>query len=133
MNFIQHIRHGDHADYQKSLILDYLSNLIINENSEYTTTIKPYRKSKTLEQLGYYFSSVVPTAMEWQGLIKDDADMWLRKKMVKPRHIEIMGETFEIRPSIAKMKIKEMSSYIDDCINFLGSHGQYVAPPTYTE
>ena len=106
---------------------------MIAENLEYQVIIKKYEPSKTLEQLGYYYSTVVPVAMDWQGLIKDDADMWLKMKMVIPRHIKVMGEVFEVRPSIAKMKVMEMSKYIDDCINFLGMHGQYVPPPRYKE
>ena len=132
-NFNQLLRFGDHTETQKQRLIDYVTGLVIDENMEYEAIVRPYKKSKTKEQLGYYFSTVVPVACAWQGLVADDGDMWLRSKCVIPEHREIMGEMFEIRPSISKMKIDVMSKYIDDCINFLGSHGEYVPPPRYTD
>lgn len=132
-NFTQLIRDGQYSESQKTRVIDFISSLIIDERSEYEITIKPYKKNKTLEQLGYYWAVIVPVCMEWQGLVKGDADIWLKEKCAIPRVIEVMGEVFEVRASIAKMKIKEMSKYIDDCVNFLGSHGQYVPPPPHKD
>ena len=131
--FSQLIRFGKHTFDQKTRAINYIANLIIEEKIEYEVIVKPYKKSKTLEQLGYYFAVVVPTVSAWQGLVKDDADLFLREKCAKPRYLEILGETFVIKASIAKMKVDEMSQYIDDCINFLGSHGEAVPPPRYKE
>lgn len=127
--FTQLIRAGEHAESQKARVTSFISSLIIDKRSEYEITIKPYEKNKTLEQLGYYWSAIVPICMEWHGLVKADADVFLKEKCAIPRVMEVMGEVFEIRASIAKMKVGEMSKYIDDCVNFLGSHGQYVPPP----
>lgn len=130
-DFTQLIRFGEHTQNHKTRVVDFISNLIIDEKKEYEIIIKPYKVRKTPEQLGYYWSTVVLTCMNWQGLTKDDADIFLKEKCAIPRVIVVMGEEFEVRASIAKMKIDEKARYIDDCINFLGSHGQYVPPPTY--
>ena len=130
-SFTQLIRFGDYSDNHKKRIIDFIDNLLISDKKEYAVSVKPYKENKTLDQLGYYFSAVVPVCAMWQGLTKSDADIFLKEKCAKPRIIEVMNEVFEVRASIAKMKVDEMSKYIDDCINFLGSHGEYVPPPTY--
>jgi len=129
--FTQLIRFGEYTQNQKTRVIDFISNLAIEEKKEYKITIEKYKENKTLEQLGYYWSTIVPACMDWQGLIKDDADIWLKEKCAIPRIMTVLGEVFEVRASIAKMKIDEMSRYIDDCINFMGSQGQYVPPPTF--
>jgi len=128
-NNTQLIRFGDYTDIQKARIIEFIQALIIEPKTEYEVIVKPYKRSKTPEQLGYYWSAIVPACMDWQGLTKDDADIFLKEKCAIPRVMTIMGEEFEIRASIAKMKIDEKSKYIDDCVNFLGSHGQYVPLP----
>ena len=129
--FTQLIRFGEHTQNQKTRVIDFISNLIIEDKKEYKITIEKYKQNKTLEQLGYYWSAIVPVCMCWQGLVKDDADIWLKEKCAIPRIMTVMDEVFEIRASIAKMKVDEMSRYIDDCINFMGLQGQYVPPPSY--
>jgi len=129
--FTQLIRFGDYTQNQKTRVIDFISSLIIDEKKEYKITIEQYKENKTSEQLGYYWSAIVPVCMCWQGLVKDDADIWLKEKCAIPRVMTVMDEVFEVRASIAKMKIDEMSRYIDDCINFMGLQGQYVPTPTY--
>ena len=133
MSFTQLIRAGDYTEQQKTRVIDFISSLIIDERSEYEITISPYKQNKTSEQLGYYWPVIVPVCMEWHSIIKEEADIYLKEKCAIPRVITIMDEVFEVRASIAKMKIGEMSKYIDDCINFLGSHGQYVPPPPHQD
>lgn len=129
--FHQLIRFGEYTQNHKTRVIEFISNLIIEEKKEYKITIEQYKENKTLEQLGYYWSTIVPVCMDWQGLVKDDADVWLKEKCAIPRVITVMGEVFEIRASIAKMKLDEMSRYIDDCINFMGAQGIYVPAPRY--
>jgi len=130
MKQTQLIRFGDYTDIQKSRVTEFILNLCIDQKNEYKITVEKYKENKTSEQLGYYWTTIIRVCMDWQGLAKDDADVWLKEKCAIPRIITIMGETFEIRASIAKMKIDEMSRYIDDCVNFMGTHGQYTPPPT---
>jgi len=133
MNFKQIIRFGNQTGIHKERIFSYVENLIISEKDEYECVIKPYKKSKTLEQLGYYWTAVISVARDWQGLTVEEADMFLKSNCCTPVYKEILGVTYEIRKSIAKMKVNEMAKYIDDCVNLLGSHGQYVPPPHYKE
>lgn len=131
--FTQHIRYGSQEELQKLRAVDFIDNLHVKEKQEYTVEIKPFSNSKTLEQLGYYWSTVILVARAWQGLTVEEADQFLKKHCCEPKYKEIMGEVFEIRKSIAKMKVKEMRDYIETCINFLGSHGEAVPPPTWKD
>lgn len=131
-NFRQIIRHKTHVENSDRAI-SYIVNLETSDELEFECIIKPYKKSKTLEQLGYYWSAVIKVAKDWQGLTTDEADMFLKSQCMAPIYKEILGEVYEIRKSIAKMKVNEMREYIDDCINFLGINGQYVPPPTWRE
>jgi hypothetical protein len=131
--FTQNIRHGTNKRLQKERVMNFIDNLHIKEGQEFTVKIEPYSSSKTLEQLGYYWTAIISTARAFQGLTVEEADQFLKKHCCTPIHKEIMGEIYEIRKSIAKMKVKEMREYIDTCINFLGSHGQAVPPPQWRE
>lgn len=131
-NFIQNIRFKN-SEIHKEQIYRFVDNLQIKEDAEYQCIIKPYKSSKTLEQLGYYWTAVITTTRLWQGLTKIEADHFLKAQCCAPIYKEILGERYEIRKSIASMKVNEMSEYLDDCINFLGSHGEAVPPPTWKE
>lgn len=117
----------------KQRIMSFLAPLIITEDSEYECVIKPYKQNKSLEQLGYYWGVVIPVVRLWQGLTVEEADILLKDQCIEPIHKEIMGKVYEIRKSIAKMKVNEMAVYIDDCVNFLGVNGQYTPPPHYED
>ena len=126
----QLIRFGPHTDYQKGVVINFVSKLDITENKEYEVTVKPYKLSKSDEQRGYYFSTVVKVAAEWQGLTAKDAHEFLKQNCCfKLYFSDLLGNAYEYRPSIKDMKLPEMSKYIDDCINFMGREGQYVPPP----
>lgn len=132
-NFIQNIRFKN-SEIHKERIYQFVEHLEIKEDVEYQCIIKPYKKSKTLEQLGYYFSVVVAVAAEWQGLTTDQAHIFLKKECLTPVLFSALdGTSYEYRPSVKKMKIKPMAEYIDMCINYLGSHGQYCPPPRYKD
>jgi len=128
--FIQNIR-VENEEIHKQRIYRYVDNLEVKECEEYQCIIKPYKSSKSLEQLGYYWTAVISTARLWQGLTKIEADHFLKAQCCAPIYKEILGETYEIRKSIANMKVNEMREYIDDCINFLGVNGQAVPTPHY--
>jgi len=132
-NFLQIIRFGEYTETQKKRGMTFINALIIDAKHEYEILIRPYKKNKTLEQLGYYFAAVVPVCSAWQGLAAEDADIFLKHKCCTPRIMEVMGEVIEVRASIAKMNIAEMSEYIDACITFLGTHCQAVPPPPYKD
>jgi len=70
--------------------------------------------------------------MEFQGLVSKHAHIWLKEICCEPVYFSTLdGNSYKYKPSIEDMKIDVMSKYIDDCINLLGSQGQYVPPPTY--
>lgn len=131
-NFKQLIRFGEHTGFQKSRAVDFINNLIISDKLEYEINIKPYKRNKSLEQLGYYFSTVVPVCMVWQGLTDKEAHIFLKEECTEPVFFSTLdGATYQFKPSIKDMKLNVMAEYIDKCINLIGSHGHAVPPPTY--
>ncbi len=127
----QHIRHGRYTESQVQRACSYIQCLEVTERQEYTITISKYDRSKTTAQLGYYWGVIIPELMRFQGCSSVEADQVLKTELVPPQIKTVMDITIEIRASIAKMKVKEMSEYIDNCIHFLGSWGVNVPPPPY--
>jgi len=132
-NFKQLLRAGQFTEQQKTRAKTFIDSLEVAENFEYIIEVKPYLVSKTAEQRGYYYGVIIPHFMEFQGCTKNEADVCLKEELLTPKVVEVLGKVYEIRPSIAKMNIRDMSSYIDSCINFLGSWGVNVPPPTYKD
>lgn len=134
MNKTQLIRFGDNTNLQKERVCEFIHNLVVEPKKEYEVTVKIYKLSKSDEQRGYYFSTVVPVAMEFQGLVSKHAHIWLKEFCCEPVYFSALdGNSYKYKPSIKEMKLDVMSKYIDDCVNFLGSQGQYVAPPRLKE
>ena len=132
MNFKQAIRFGNYTDSQKSRLIEHINLLIIDEKHEYEVLIKPFKQSKTLEQLGYYFSTIVPITAEWKAVTIKQAHVILKKECLEPVFFSALdGTSYEYKPSVKHMNIKPMAKYIQDCTYFLGSEGQYVPAPTY--
>jgi len=125
----QIIRAGN-PDHRLNAI-SMIKGLASEKEVDYEMKLAPYKKSKSLEQLGYFFAVIIPAVKDWQGLTDLEADVFLKDNCISPEYKEIMGKVYEIRKSISKMRSKEMSQYIDDTISFLGINGVYVPPPTY--
>tara|TARA_R110000822_G_scaffold78634_2_gene188360 strand:- start:119 stop:526 length:408 start_codon:yes stop_codon:yes gene_type:complete len=126
------IRFGPHTGYQKKQVIDAIENLVIEEKKDYEVVIKPYKLSKSAEQLGYYFTVIVPFCAAWMG--EDDlksVHLALKDKcLVFVRHFKnFAGETKETRPTIKDLKVNEMAEYITSCVQFLGMNGVKVPPP----
>jgi len=128
---VQLIRFGNNTQTQKVLITAFIDDLVVDAKNEFEVTVRPYKKSKTKEQLGYYWAVVIPCFMDWQGCGSEEADQVLKETLVPPEIKTIMGHVIQVRVSIAKMKVNEMAAYIDLCINFLGSHSVRVPSPPY--
>jgi len=125
------IRHGSQEEKIKHACCSFIQNLEPEEGREFEVTIKVYKPSKTREQLGYYFSTLVPIAASEFGLTKQEAHEALKVELLTP----IVAEGFKGRityyRSVSKMKVDEMSQYIDQCIIFLASQGLTVPSPQY--
>ncbi len=135
----QLIRYGKHTIYQKELAIAKIDNLVVDEMHEFEIIIKPYKVNKTLEQLGYYWDVIVPICANYQGESLDDASNALEDAheslkgeclMVKTFYRSLSGEIKQKPVSIKKLKVGQMSEYIDNCINLLGSMGVTIPPPT---
>lgn len=80
-----------------------------------------YKDSKTLRQLRLYWKWVKVIGDEF-GEHKTDMSEYLKSALLEPRIIEIKGNIQEVRPSIANMKIDEMSEYLTSVSRWAGSH-----------
>ena len=129
----QLIRFGQHTQYQKDQACKFIQNLEVTEKCEFESVVKQYKLSKSAEQLGYYFTVLVPICGAWMG----EVDLKLVHMALKDRCLSFVrffknfeGETVETRPSIKELKTNEMAEYITACIYFLGSNAVNVPPPT---
>jgi len=86
-NFRQ-IIHAESEDDNKLRILDFIGKLIIREKEPYEVIVRPYKKSKTVEQLGYYWGVIIPMFCAEFGHHKDDADQFLKEELLEPK---VMG------------------------------------------
>lgn len=116
--------------------LKYRAKKVIDElepeqGREFEVIIKLHKSNKTLEQLGYYWGVVIKYFMDWTGHDKVECDQILKETCAIPHNFTFNGIDFVARASIAKMKTKEMSEYIDRCVVFLASEGCMVPPPHY--
>jgi len=129
----QLIRFGNHTDDQKAMAISNIVNLEVTEKIDYEVVIKPYKKSKSAEQLGYYFTTVVPICGEWMGESRKGAHLALKEECLTfvVYFKNFKGETVKTRPSIKDLKVNEMAEYITACIYFLGSMDVRVPAPTY--
>jgi len=128
----QLIRFGPHTDYQRGVVINHVSKLEPTEKMSYEVTIKPYKKSKTLEQLGYYWDVIVPMVANYQGDSLDNAHESLKGEclMVKKFYTNFSGDIRQTQPSIKKLKVKEMAEYIDLCIILMAKFDVICPPPT---
>ena len=133
MNYGQRVivRHGTQEEQLKFRAKKFIDDLEPTEDKSFEIIIKKHQTSKTLEQLGYYWGVIIPYLMDWSGNTKDECDQILKHKLVPPQEFQFDDVVYEIRPSIAKMKVKEMSSYIDQCIIYLAGEGCAIPHPHY--
>jgi hypothetical protein len=103
----------------------------------YTIEIKKYRKNKSVEQLGYYFSCVLPmflsaaVAQGWELTSIDECDAWL-KSMFAERDL-INRNTAEIVkiPALKRnMTTTDFMVYVDQVRNYCAEYlGVYIPEP----
>jgi hypothetical protein len=106
-------------------------------DGRYTIEIKKYRKNKSQEQLGYYFSCVLPmflsAAVEqgWELTTIEECDAWL-KSMFAERDL-INRNTAEIVkiPALKRnMSTTDFMVYVDQVRNYCAEYlGVYIPEP----
>ena len=128
----QLIRYGEHTQHQKDIICKRIQFLEVEEKCEFEVTVKYYKPSKSSDQLGYYFKIIVPIVADYMGETAKGAHMALKHEcLVFTRSFKnFNGDTVVERPSIKDLKINEMAQYITSVIQFMGSMGVTIPPPT---
>jgi len=98
-------------------------------------TIKPYRKSKTQEQLGYLWTAVIPTIRrhieDSVGESYSDQNIydWFVDEMAEHEVVSINGKPKITKVSASKMNVRQMSEFIDKIIMYSAENLQCVIPP----
>ncbi|MBL4664295.1 MAG: hypothetical protein JKY22_12260 [Flavobacteriaceae bacterium] len=131
MNKSVQIIHKDSEVSDKERVINYISSLTLEDDKPIQVSFGEYKTSKTLNQLGYYWGVVVKIAGFDIGLESKEMDAVLKEELVAPKYAEAFGKITEVRKSIAEMKVKEMSDYIDACVRFLGERGIEIPMPYY--
>jgi hypothetical protein len=97
-----------------------------------TLTVERRKTPKTLDQMGYYRSVVLPEFAEFCGE-EDIAKMhWDLKDALLPKREQVNHLTGEIKlyvPSLADLDVLEMSNYLDACIRQAAKMGKDITPP----
>ena len=125
------IRATNQEEQLKYRAKQFIDELEPEQGREFEVVIRLYKSNKTLEQLGYYWGVVIKTFMEWTGHTKDECDQILKEKCATPHKFHFDGSDYVARKSISKMKVDEMSEYIDQCIIYLASQECVVPHPHY--
>ena len=102
--------------------------------------IKPYRKDKSAEQLGYLWAGVLPSIskyLEESGKDKgnhwsaDDIYLWMIKRYAKKHVIDLFDEIIVAEKSASHMDTQDMSEFIERIIQHMAEEGFAVPPPEY--
>ena len=88
-------------------------------------------KSKTLPQLGYFFSTVVPVWAEHAGYTEDEMYIALWREFFPKRSVVtfLSAETEMERPRISEATADEMSMFLDRCLREAAHQGLYIPSP----
>ena len=98
---------------------------------KFEVTVKLYKESKTLAQLGYYWGVIVKLACAELGTDPKALDRDLREAVLTPVVSSgLYGEKMTYK-RISDMKVDEMSDYIDKVIMLLSQYDVLVPPPYY--
>jgi len=97
-------------------------------------TIKPYRKSKSDEQLGYLWAGVLPAIskhIEESGgdhYSTQDIYDWMIDEYTEKHIVSILGKDKVSSKSASKMNTKEMSEFIERIIQFAAEELEFAVP-----
>mgnify|MGYP005846075425 CR=1 FL=1 len=117
---------------ERALTLVHLAPL------DYEVIIQRHVERKTLEQLGYCFSAVYPTIIQFvedslgQSFSVDEMHKYMKKQILGVDHKELDGEIIEIERELKKSDKDEWSAYIDHVIEFCWNRwGLSIPPPRW--
>jgi hypothetical protein len=106
-------------------------------DKKFKITISAYKKSRSDEQNAYYWSAILPAIrlhlLDSTGEMysSDELHEWFRDKLLDHSEVTINGQTVIVRPSTTKLKVGEMSDYIEKVIAVAAGMGCVVPPPTF--
>lgn len=103
----------------------------------YQMELKPYRESKTLEQLGYTFGAIYPAILKYieesTGAVftKEEIHDYLKKKALGPVYKDIGGELVEVVPKLSDKDSGAWSMYIERLEKYAYDRWGLIIPPPY--
>ena|SRR3990167_4325161 len=104
-------------DVVRGYVLDLIGKL--NLEKPWAVTVEPYKKKRSLNQLGLYWKWVGIVANE-TGNDADDLHEFFKSKFLIPRPVEIGGEVINVR-STTKLDTAAMKEFMDRVYAFAGS------------
>lgn len=113
----------------------YYANLRELNGREFENIIQEKKEDITLDQYGYYFGGILPTALQsniFGGWTKDELDAYLSKKYLSKIVIKkIWNEIIEFRvtPSKTKISKKIFSEFIEKVLIHMEIEGIHVLSP----
>jgi hypothetical protein len=93
----------------------------------YDVTLKPRKRTRTLDQNSYYWVAICAPLGHWlteqsgEPFTKDDAHEYLKSRFTPVREpvIKSTGEVMEIRRSTSDLDTLEFSDYVERCIDWM--------------
>lgn len=90
--------------------------------------LRPFKKSKSQQQLGYLFGVVFPAIRQHvlysvgDSYTDDDIYQWMLDEYAHSRVITINGKPKIVKQSASKMKVNDMSNFIECVIQHAAMH-----------
>lgn len=113
------------GDANRDNVLRFIAKL--SSRKKWQVTVSEYRRNRSLEQNALYHKWVGMIAAE-TGHAHDEVHEHCKAKFLPPRFVEISGEVHEIRPTTTKLKVDEMSGYMDRVYEWAASDLGMILP-----
>ena len=111
--------------------LDRLSQADLNfDKHPWDIIVEKHDTGLSAAQRNLYYQWVGRYIAPHHGYTKDEMHDELKRMFIEPVcRTGLDGTTYEVRPSIKKLKVKEMSDYMDKVDTWAGSNGIFLPRP----
>lgn len=99
------------SEETRQKVLAFIAALSL-EKTPWTVTVAPYRRNRSLEQNALYWKWLGIVATE-TGHTADEIHEFCKAKFLPPVFVDIGGEVQEIRRTTTKLKVDDMSVYMN--------------------
>lgn len=126
------IRANTQEEVLKLRAKTYIDNLEPEPEREYEVIVRVYKNKRSLEQNAYFHGVICDYMARELGYSLEEAKTILKAQLLPIVPVELPdGRIMKTLTETSKLKTKEMSKFIDDCLMLLASYDIAVPPPTY--